>query len=162
MAALHCLSDGLLANVSQIRSDFVRQHLLQSQSEKVRSIPTVRSCSNVAAHSGRPSWPSMAHRTAIRETGTDCIVRIEITYAIAFVGTLSLRTIELPLEELAAATHRTKRVTVDDVNRRVRSHNIAASGTSFLLQRLGNTRLGCIWRHRQIRLLSRANSRAGK
>jgi hypothetical protein len=46
----------------------------------------------------------MAHRAAIRETGTDRIVGVKIAYAIAFVRALSLRTIELPLEKLATAT----------------------------------------------------------
>jgi len=74
---------------------------------------------------------------------------------------LSLRTIELALEELAPATNRAKWIAVDDEKRRARGHDVAASGANFLLQRLGDTCLGRIWRHGSISLLSPARPRAG-
>jgi hypothetical protein len=58
----------------------------------------------------------MTQRTAIRQTSANRIVSIEIACAVAFIWTLSLHTSKLALEELAAATDRTKWIAVDNKN----------------------------------------------
>src|SRR5678816_4389985 len=113
MATLLRQIDGLLTNISQMASDFVGQHLLQSQPEEMRSIAAVRPGGDVAAYACGASRAPMAQRTTIRQTSANRIVGVKVAYPVSFIWALSLLASKLALEELAPATDRTKGIAAD-------------------------------------------------
>src|SRR5215470_14428463 len=92
----------------------------------------------------------MTEGATIGEASANGAVCIEVTYSIALIWALALQASELALEELPAATDGAERVAVDDEDGRVPSHNIAARGTDFVLQRFGYSSLGRVRRLRAI------------
>src|SRR5258705_165404 len=68
--------------------------------------------------------------------------RVDVAVAVAIVRTLALLACELTLEKLAPAADGAERVAVDDEQRRVERHNVAAARADFVDVRLVDPRLG--------------------
>src|SRR5690349_18378570 len=99
---------------------------------------------DVAACSGRTARTSMACGTAVRQTGTDCIVGIQIANTIAFIRPLSLSAGKLPLKKLAAPANRSKRVAIDNEDGRSGCHYITPAGSDLVGQGLIDPCFGVI------------------
>src|SRR5579883_1094156 len=125
-------------NRAQIRSDFIGQHLLQSESEEVRSASTVRAGDDVPAKPCRTPGPPMATGTAVRQAGTNRRHLRDIANAVLGDGSLAVRAREFALEQLATAADGSERISIDDKGTGVWGHGIAATGPDFVRERLGN------------------------
>ena len=144
MAALGCFGDGLLANVAEVGRDFVCKHLLQPEAEQMRCIAAVRTCGDVATSAAGPARTPVAKRTTIGESSADRAICVQIAEAVALVCSLPLQARELALKELTAAANRTKRIALNDKNRRVPCRCVATTGAGFILQGLRYTGFGIV------------------
>jgi hypothetical protein len=84
----------------------------------------------------------MAGCAAIGKPGADTTDSVDVAVAVAIVRALALLACELTLEKLAPAANRAEWVTVDDEQRRVESHDVAAARADFVGVRLVDPRLG--------------------
>ncbi len=126
--------DRVVTNAAQLGGHLVRQHLFQAQAEEVGSVTTVGAGHHVAAGPGRATRTAVAEGATIGQAGADGDVGIDIAGSVTFIGPLSLQTRELALKELAATPDGPERVALDDEDRGIRSHGIAAAGPDLLLQ----------------------------
>ena len=105
-AALVRVGDRPLAHRAQVGRDLVGQHLLEAETEEVRSVAAVGSRDDVAAEAGRAARPAVAGGAAVGEAGADGQVGVDVPGAVADQRPLPLDARELALEELAAAADR--------------------------------------------------------
>src|SRR5712691_3640224 len=87
---------------------------------------------HVAARTRRSPGPPVAKRAAIRQTGADRNVVVDVAHAVFLVCSLPLQTSELALKQLPSAPDRAEWITIDDVYRRARRHDIAAPRSDFI------------------------------
>src|SRR6266513_5311903 len=84
--------------------------------------------------------------TAVGEPCANRAVGVEVANAVAFIASLSLQPGEFALEELPSTADGTKRVALDDENRRVPVVSVAASRAHFIRQGFCNPYSCCIRR----------------
>src|SRR5262249_37251878 len=139
-------SDRLPADSSQISRDFIGQHLLQAKSEEMRSVPAIRTSSDVATRSCRSTRTAVTGGTTIRKTGANAVVRVDITGAIAVIRTLSLRACERAVKDLASGANRGEWMVVDEKKRKIRLHYIASTGANLVCKIFIDSGFGCVRR----------------
>src|SRR6516165_8160847 len=88
----------------------------------------------------------MAECAAVSQTCSDGQIDVEVTRSVLFVRPLSLGMREFALEQLSSATDRSKRVTVDDEDRRSRCRDVTPSRADLFQQRFVNTRVNVVLR----------------
>src|SRR5581483_879698 len=84
----------------------------------MRSVAAVRSRGDIPARSRRTPRAAVTSRTAVRQSGANRVIRVQVSHPIVFDRPHALRHGELSLKQLPAAPDRTKRIPVDDVQRR--------------------------------------------
>src|SRR2546427_7801447 len=87
---------------------------------------------HVAARARRSSGPPVAKRATVRQAGADPNVVVDVAHAVFLVRSLPLQTSELALKQLPSAPDRAEWITIDDVYRRARRHDIAAPRSDFI------------------------------
>src|SRR5262249_33888163 len=90
----------------------------------------------------RSTGTAVASGTTIGKPRADSADVVDVADPIAVIGPLPLSAGKLALEELAAATHGTERIPVDNEQGRIGSHQIAPPGSDFVCQRLVDPCLG--------------------
>src|SRR5207302_8875282 len=105
------------------------------------SIAAVRPRGDVAARACRATRAAVAAGTAIGKAGANSAYQIDIPGSVAIVRSLPVRPGELALKDLASAAHGAERIAIDDEQRRVRRHDVAAAWADLICQRLVDSRL---------------------
>src|SRR6202000_614420 len=88
----------------------------------------------------------MTARTAIGKSRANAGCDVNVSCAVAIAWALALLPREFTLKNLASATDGTKWVAIDNKERRIRRHNVAAPCAYLLGIRFVDSRLGCVCR----------------
>src|SRR6185369_11646314 len=136
--------DSLRPYQTQVGSDLVSQHFLQTYAEQVWCIAAVWPRHYITAHPCGASRPSMTSGATVADTSSERQINVDVPDAIICQRALSLATQKLPLEELTTSSNRTKWIASNDKRRGIRCGPVPGSAADLLCQRFGNSEIGNI------------------
>jgi hypothetical protein len=95
----------------------------------------------------------MTASAAINQTCSDREIGFNIAHSVPEKWTDSLKACVLSLKELSSAPDCTKRITIDDEQRRVGGHDVTTTGADLLGKRFADPYTGVVWGNCLIREL---------
>ena len=119
----------------------------------MRGIAAVRPRCHVAAKPGRAARAAVARRATVRQASADRENVVHVAVAVLGERADTLRSGELPLEQLPSAADRPEWIARDDKRRRIRREPVAATGADLCRKRLGDPFVGEVGRERLVNKL---------